>query len=737
MKQLLSVIKKEFKGYIDHPIAYVLAVVFLVINNFVFFRSSLVQEVASLRSMFNLLPWILLFFVSALTMRTWAEEKRENTLNVLLSYPVKVWQIIFGKYLATVLLISLMLLFTLLIPVSLLSVGQFDWGVILAQYLGTFFMILGMVAVGQWASSLTKNQVVAFILSVAILFAFFFIGLDFVILALPFPLNIVAQQLGLLAHFNAITRGVLDVRDILYFVSLAFVFLALAYTWLTRAKLPKKSREWRTLQTSTVVVIVIAIVINLFGQSFTVRADLTDQNLYSLSPATKATLRDLDDTVRITLYRSQKLPTQIELVSRDVQDILSDYQKFGGRHLEYSLKYPDENEEDAELAESNGIPAIRFNVVREDEFTLQEGYFGLVIEYLDEKESIPFIQTIDDLEYRLTSTILSLQDDQKARLGYLSDFGGTTLEQVSGFREAASENFTIQQVSLATEEEGAEPPQISDIDVLIIANPTQPYSDPAVQAVKDYVNQGGKILWLVSGMTINQQTLSAQAQQTGLEEILQAEGIGLQQDLVADLAAHQTVNFSSGIFSYLLPYPYWVTSNLESHVLAGNIQQVTLPWPSSLELEENESVKPLIRTTESAVHQTDTPSLNPDQMEGLNQLEQQQFTLAATVQDIETENGNPGRWVVIANGGFMDDALLQQHPGNLGLILNSLDWLSQNEALLSIRTKNSRPAQLIWDSPTKQAVIKWGNIVGVPVVIVLFGAVWVLRRRRRSRKAIN
>ena len=100
MKSLLAIIKKELRSYVDQPMAYILVVVFLVLNNFLFFRTSLVQEVASLRSMFNLLPWVMLFFVSAITMRTWAEERREKTLNVLLAYPIKVWQIIVGKYLA-------------------------------------------------------------------------------------------------------------------------------------------------------------------------------------------------------------------------------------------------------------------------------------------------------------------------------------------------------------------------------------------------------------------------------------------------------------------------------------------------------------------------------------------------------------------------------------------------------------------------------------------------------------
>lgn len=741
MKPFFSVLKKELKSYIDHPMAYVLAIVFLVINNFLFFRTSFAQEFASLRPMFSLLPWVLLFFVSALTMRTWAEERREHTLSVLLSYPVKVWQVILGKFLATSVFVSTILLLTLVIPMALSGAGQFDWGVIGAQYIGAIFMIVAMTAVGQWTSSLTKNQVVAFIISIAVLFAFFFVGLDFVVLALPFPLNQVAQQLGMLAHYNALIRGVVDVRDLLYFISVSFVFLALTYAWLTRMKIVRGAKEWRSLQTSISILIAIALVINLFGQSLTIRADLTDQKLYSLSSATRTVLRDLDDTVRLTLYRSKKLPTQIELVSRDVQDILSDYAKYGGRHIDLQIKYPDTDEEIATEAQQNGIPSIRFNVVREDEFTLQEGHLGLVIQYLDEKETLPFIQSIDDLEYQLTSNILALQTDAQVTVGYATGFGASSLEEWATFASALRENNTVRQIDLQPisedEEEPVDVEPIEGIDVLIIPGPTEQLSDQAVEVVTTFADNGGKILWFVSGINIDQQSLSASNNTTGLESLLASQGVTIRQELVADLQSHETVNFSQGVFSYLLPYPYWIKAIATQHVLAGNIQQVTVPWSSSINATESEQVSALLTTTDSAVIENQSYSLNPDQLETLATKQKVKRVIGVTVQDIESTNadGDLGRWVVIANDGFLDENMVAQYPNNLALATNAIDWLAQNEALLSIRTKSSQPPVLIWESDGKQAWAKWGNIIGMPILIVLFGAFWIYRRKRKMKSA--
>jgi ABC-2 type transport system permease protein len=139
--------------------------------------------------MFSLLPWLFLFFVPALTMRSWAEERREQTLSLLLSYPVRLWEVIAGKLAATSVFITVVILSTLAIPFSLSQAGAFDTGAVFAQYLGAILLAVSIVAVGQWSSTLSKNQVVSFIISIAVLFGFYLISLDMVLLALPFPIT--------------------------------------------------------------------------------------------------------------------------------------------------------------------------------------------------------------------------------------------------------------------------------------------------------------------------------------------------------------------------------------------------------------------------------------------------------------------------------------------------------------------------------------------------------------------
>ena len=739
MKAFLAVFKKEIKSYVDHPLAYILAVVFLVINHFLFFRSAYIDQVLSLRSMFNFLPWMLLFFIPALTMRAWAEERKEQTLSQLLSYPTQVWVLVVGKFAATFAFVAAMLLSTLTIPFSLAVAGHLDGGVVFAQYLGALLMAGAMVAVGQWASSLSKNQVVAFVISLAVLFGFYLISLDFVLLSLPYPLNGVGQQLGMLSHVQSLSRGLIDGRDMLYFVSVMVAFSSLCAAWLLRQKTAVADPVWKKIQSTVALIIAICVVVNLFGQSFTVRYDATSQKVYSLSSATKTLLFDLDDTVRLTLYRSKKLPTQMELVSRDVQDMLRDYQKFGGRHVELAIKYPDQDQDAQKEATERGIQRIRFNVLRQDEFTVQEGYLGVSIEFLDKRELLPFIQATDDLEYRLSRAILALRNDKKPKIGYVSDYGGVTLEEAGAFAEAVRADYVIEQVSLTAADANTTVSQIDEsINVLVLAGPTQKFSEAAIKEIRAYIDRGGKILWLMPGLSIDKASLNARAADTGLEPILSSQGIQLQKDLVADVSAHETVNFRVGDIPYFFPYPYWLRALAQRHVLVGNVQQVVMPWPSSLVISDSAAtdVSTLLKTTDQAAHYTTGFALRPDQLPDFRSANLSTYTLAAAREAVPAAADKPaGRWVVVGDAEFIADSMAQQYPQNISFALNAVDWLAQNDALVGIRSKQSAPPAMVFKSKNQQAFVKWGNVVGAPVVLAAAGAFWLYRRRRYIQSA--
>ncbi len=223
----MAVFKKEFKSFFISPIAYVFIVVYLVVTNFLFFQGFFLINQADMRGYFGLLPWILLFFVPAITMRSWAEEKKVKTLELLQTWPVSDMQVVMGKFLAAFCFLAIAILSSITIPVTVALLGSPDPGPIIGGYLSAFLMGAAYLSIGLWISSITENQINAFILGVVAIFILFIIGSQFVTLAAPQALIPILTFIGLGNHFESVERGVIDSRDIIYYLSVISFFLFL------------------------------------------------------------------------------------------------------------------------------------------------------------------------------------------------------------------------------------------------------------------------------------------------------------------------------------------------------------------------------------------------------------------------------------------------------------------------------------------------------------------------------
>jgi ABC-2 type transport system permease protein len=217
--------KKELMSYFNSPIAYIFIGVFLVVGNYLFFKSFFLIGEAGMRGFFDLLPWMFLFLAPALTMRLWAEEKKQGTIEFLLTLPVTDWQVVLAKFFGALsfLLVALALTFTL--PLSISFLGNVDFGPIIGGYLGAILLGGAYIALGLFISSLTKNQIIAFILGLVFSFIAFMIGADFILIGVPKFLTPIMSFLGLGNHFSNISKGVIDSKDIIYYGSFIFFFL--------------------------------------------------------------------------------------------------------------------------------------------------------------------------------------------------------------------------------------------------------------------------------------------------------------------------------------------------------------------------------------------------------------------------------------------------------------------------------------------------------------------------------
>jgi len=227
MKQLSAIYKKELFSYLNSLSSYIVIAVFLAVSNFFFFRSFFLAGQASMRSYFNLLPWFFLFLMPAISMRMWAEEKKQGTDELLHTWPVKEWQPVIAKLLAALSYIAIILILTITVPMSITQYGHADSGVILAGYIGALLLAGAFLSVGSWISSFTDNQIVAFIVSIAANFFLMIIGEDFISSFFPSFFGKALNYLGLNSHISSIARGVVDTRDLIYYASIMVIFALL------------------------------------------------------------------------------------------------------------------------------------------------------------------------------------------------------------------------------------------------------------------------------------------------------------------------------------------------------------------------------------------------------------------------------------------------------------------------------------------------------------------------------
>lgn len=238
LNRIRPIFKREFVSYFNSPIAYIFVAVFLVAANWLFFQKFFLVKEVSMREWFALLPWVFLLLAPALTMRSWAEEKKNGTIEFLLTLPIRDAEVVLAKFGSSLAFLALTLILSLSIPVSLAGLGDLDRGVVLAGYVGALLLGGMYIALGLFISSLTSNQIVAFLLSLAALFALFIIGSNNVLAFVSGPLAGLFRFIGSGTHFNGITKGIFDTRDIIYYLSSIALFLYLNVQVIG-------SRKWR------------------------------------------------------------------------------------------------------------------------------------------------------------------------------------------------------------------------------------------------------------------------------------------------------------------------------------------------------------------------------------------------------------------------------------------------------------------------------------------------------------
>jgi ABC-type uncharacterized transport system involved in gliding motility auxiliary subunit/ABC-type transport system involved in multi-copper enzyme maturation permease subunit len=744
MNPIRAVARRELKALFDLPTAYILLVVFIGVNDFLFFRQADLYGVASLRPMLDLLPWLLLFFVPAITMRALAEDARSGTLEVVLAQPLTELQLLLGKYAGQVLFLWLALALTLLIPLGLRLGARLDVGVVVAQYVGSALLTAGLAGVGIWASSVTRNQITAFIVGVAVMFVLILVGLDPLLVGLPAGLGTIAAALGVLSHFTQIARGVIDLRDALYFVTLAAIFLSLAYWALMQRKLSPTGTEVRRLRIGTAVLVAALVVLNLFGSHIGGRLDLTPGKQLTLSRATKQLLSKLPDIVTIKLFASGALPPEVAFVKRDVDDLLRDYRSAGHGKVRLVVVDPSADSAAAREAQSLGIPPVQFNVVGQTSLQVKQGYLGIAIQYADALRQIPLVRRTNDLEYRVTSFIRELTRTSKPTVAWISatppaTYGGPQPPSYSTLRQELERGYEVRDVAL-----GGDSTLGRDIRTVVLVGAPDTLPEVQMEPLVRFLSGGGSALVMAEGMVRSPQMPLASGRAVAWNALLKPYGVSIQSDMVYDLASNEPVSLPSQFGQVIVSYPLWLRA-LSTRAMAVNAELpgLFLPWASSIDTAgaARGTVTPLFLTSRAAGLQREQSILSPQQDFSRSDLASRVLAVAvnprgraAATDSAAGADTLRGRVVVVGDADFASDRYVQNEPANAVFVQNAVDWLAQDDALISIRSKDRAPPPLAYSSTAVRLAARYGNLVGVPILIITFGAYRLMMRRRLSRR---
>ena len=396
MAEIMRIARKEFRVFFASPAAWLFLGAFLVVTLFVFFwvETFFARNLADLQPLFQWMPVLLIFLVAALTMRAWSEERRSGTLESLLTAPVRPLDLVLGKFLAALGLVALALALTLPLPVTISFLGPLDWGPVIGGYVASLFLAAAYIAIGLYTSSRTDNPVVALILTAVVGGVFYVVGMDALTNLFGRDVGTVLAQLGTGTHFESITRGVLDLRDLYYYLSIVAVFLTLNLHQLERLRWwgNPGSRRHRLYGWVTALVVVNVIAANFWlAPLHQVRADMTENNIYSLSDATREKLGQLREPLVIKGYFSDKThPLLAPLVPR-VKDLLKEYAVTAGDRARVEFIDPTRYQQAAESAAAQyGVKPVPLQTDSRYQSSVVNAYFNVVVAYGNEHQTLNF-----------------------------------------------------------------------------------------------------------------------------------------------------------------------------------------------------------------------------------------------------------------------------------------------------------------------------------------------------------
>jgi len=488
-----------------------------------------------------------------------------------------------------------------------------------------------------------------------------------------------------------------------------------------------RSLRLERLKKKTVFVLFLAIFIitTIVLSPIVLRLDLSSGRAYSLSSSTTKILKNLKDKITIDLLISDDLPTRLLPLKNEVLDFIKEYERASIK-IVFKESDPKKDSKALELARSSGIPELSFSELNKDKYAVTTAYFGLVLSYKDKKEVIPQLTNTENLEYSLTSAIYKMTKSSPTEIAILNkDYpANTESAEVLKISQIMGQQFDIRFI------EELDPKIKTSI---IFDDNKKEYTDEEISKIKDYLDKGGKIIFFVDGVWVAD-SLQVLPARHNLFDFFKDYGIVLNKDLILSTSA-QLVSFGNSQMSFYVPYPFWLQTSSFSgdSSLFSNINQLTFPWVSSINIRKNKNiaVEKLVMSTDKSWEQKEATgssgfNLDPQSIPQPKNNELHQYTLA-----VDVKKGR-GEFVLVPSSRFILDKYLSATTGNLEFIFNLSNNFASEGALSGIRSRQIDYYLLPDLTDRQKELFKYANIILLPGLFAVFGVVRLLRKSKTS-----
>ncbi len=401
MNEIISIARKEFKAFFASPAAYLFLGAFVGTTLFVFFwvETFFARNIADIRPLFQWFPLLLIFLVASLTMRAWSEERRSGTIESLLTSPVHSSRIILGKFFAALALVVLALALTLPLPITISFLGQIDWGPVVGGYIATFFLAASYISIGLYTSGKTDNPIVALIMTAIVCGVFYIVGAQLLTNLFSHEIASILNQFGTGTRFESITRGVIDVRDLIYYLTIVVLFLTLNFFSLEKLRWDgnKGNRKFREWNLFVWLIILNCFILNVWLSPISwARLDITEEKLYSLSKTTKSQLSELREPLVIRGYFSERSHPLLTPLVPKIKDLLSEYETVSNGKVRIEFIDPQKNRDlEEEAASKYSIRPVPFQTATRHQAEVVNSYFDIVVAYGDQFETLGYADLIE------------------------------------------------------------------------------------------------------------------------------------------------------------------------------------------------------------------------------------------------------------------------------------------------------------------------------------------------------